>query len=207
MAEVRADVAGRLPDYMVPSAFVVLDVLPLTVNGKLDRKALPAPEFTGTAGGRRPGTPVEEILCGIFAELLGVADVSADDSFFELGGDSIVSIQLVSRARKAGLVLSPRDVFHHRTPAALAAVAETLSSPTAEDPEAGRGEAPETPIVGWLRELGGPVDGFNQAMLVRTPEDASYERIEAALQDLLDHHDALRARRLVRDDGTWSLDI
>ncbi|MFE9381464.1 non-ribosomal peptide synthase/polyketide synthase [Streptomyces sp. NPDC006855] len=192
---------------MVPSAFVVLDVLPLTVNGKLDRKALPAPEFTGTAGGRRPGTPVEEILCGIFAELLGVADVSADDSFFELGGDSIVSIQLVSRARKAGLVLSPRDVFHHRTPAALAAVAETLSSPTAEDPEAGRGEAPETPIVGWLRELGGPVDGFNQAMLVRTPEDASYERIEAALQNLLDHHDALRARRLVRDDGTWSLDI
>jgi aryl carrier-like protein len=104
---------------MVPAAIVELDRLPLTANGKLDRAALPAPSVRGR-GIRLPRTPREEVLCGLFAEVLGVEGVGIDDNFFALGGDSIVSIQLVSRARKAGLVITPRAVFQHQTVAGLA---------------------------------------------------------------------------------------
>src|SRR3981081_4502574 len=116
----RAAVAERLSDYMVPAALVVLERLPLTPNGKLDRRALPAPEPVAAAALRGPRTPQEEVLCAWFAEVLGVAQVGIDDNFFALGGDSIMSIQLVSRARLAGLVITPRAVFQHKTVAALA---------------------------------------------------------------------------------------
>ena len=121
-AALRAHLARSLPDYMVPSAFVVLERLPLTPNGKLDRRALPAPELRGLRLRRAPRTPQEEILCGLFAEVLGLERVGIDDNFFALGGDSIMSIQLVSRARKAGLVITPRAVFQHQTVEALAAL-------------------------------------------------------------------------------------
>src|SRR5213076_266161 len=122
-AELRAHLGRSLPEHMVPSAFVVLDRLPLTPNGKLDRRALPAPEQPVGAVRRAARTPQEEILCGLFAEVLGLERVGIDDNFFALGGDSIMSIQLVSRARKAGLVITPRAVFQHQTVPALAAVA------------------------------------------------------------------------------------
>ncbi|MFI9825994.1 condensation domain-containing protein, partial [Streptomyces sp. NPDC052013] len=157
-------------------------------------------------GGARPGTREEEILCGLFSEVLGVESVSVDDGFFELGGDSIVSIQLVSRARRAGLVLSAREVFQHRTPRALAAVAVPVSGAVVEEAGAGLGVVPQTPIIGWLRELGGPVDGFQQAMVVRTPADATRERLETALQTVLDRHDVLRSR-LVRGSDAWQLEV
>ena len=124
-AALRAHLGHSLPDYMVPSAFVVLEALPLTPNGKLDRRALPAPDLA-PARVRAPRTPQEEILCGLFAEVLGLERVGIDDNFFELGGDSIMSIQLVSRARKAGLVITPRAVFQHPTVAALAGVARLV---------------------------------------------------------------------------------
>ncbi|MEE1781909.1 amino acid adenylation domain-containing protein, partial [Streptomyces sp. SP17BM10] len=205
-AVLRAHLAAALPEYMVPSAFVALDALPLTANGKLDRRALPAPEYRGTGRGRPPRTPAEEVLCGIFRDLLGVAEVSAEDGFFELGGDSIVSIQLVSRARKAGLVFTAREVFRHRTPEALAAVAGTADALPVEEAGAAYGLVPQTPIVGWLRELGGAVDGFSQTMVVRTPVGATFERLADALQTVLDHHDVLRAR-LVRGADAWNLDV
>src|SRR5207247_8891671 len=107
-------VGARLPEYMVPSAIVVVDGVRLTADGKLDRSALPAPEFSAWVG-RLPRSPQEELLCALFAEVLGVERVGIDDNFFALGGDSIVSIQLVSRARKAGLVITPRAVFQHQT--------------------------------------------------------------------------------------------
>ncbi len=121
----RADAVAALPDYMVPAAFVVLDALPLTRNGKIDRAALPEPSFDGHDGGREPATEVERILCDQFTEVLGVAHVGLDDSFFDLGGDSIMSIQLVSRSRRAGVGFTPRDVFQHRTVAALSRIATT----------------------------------------------------------------------------------
>ena len=125
----REYVAGRLPEFMVPAAVVVLDGLPVTANGKLDIAALPAPQFTGIAGGREPATATEELLCGLFAQVLGVEQLGAEDGFFDLGGDSIMSMQLVARARAAGLVFSPRDVFTAQTPAGLAAMAQAAGRP------------------------------------------------------------------------------
>ncbi|MBB1258527.1 non-ribosomal peptide synthetase [Streptomyces alkaliterrae] len=209
----RALLRDRLPEYMVPSAFVTLDALPLTRNGKVDRRALPAPAAaTTTAGaGRAPASSAEEALCRLFAEVLRLPSVGVDDSFFDVGGDSIASIQLVSRARKEGLVFTPRDVFTRKTVAELAKLAEAAERgdgerTVAEAPDAGVGEVPLTPIVHWLRELSGPVDGFSQSVLLTTPPGADAERVAAALQTLLDHHDALRMR-LTRAEGRWSLAV
>ena len=154
---------------MVPAAFVLLDRLPLTPNGKLDRRALPAPEPPIAVVRRLPRTPHEEVLCGLFAETLGLAQVGIDDNFFELGGDSIMSIQLVSRARKAGLMITPRAVFQHQTVATLAAVADGLRESTVTRLDIATGMLPATPIMCWLAERGGPIDRFNQAMLVTVP--------------------------------------
>jgi amino acid adenylation domain-containing protein/non-ribosomal peptide synthase protein (TIGR01720 family) len=206
-AQLRAHVGEVLPDYMVPAAVVVLDTFPQTPNGKLDRRALPAPDLSATSGGRQASGAREEILCALFQELLNLTAVGADDSFFDLGGDSIMSIQLVSRARSAGLVITPGQVFEHKTAAALALVAGTAEDAPASGPVtgSGTGRVPATPIVHWLRERGGPVGRFHQSVLLHTPAGLTQDRLTGALQALLDHHDALRAR-LVRDDD-WALDV
>ncbi|PVE12341.1 non-ribosomal peptide synthetase, partial [Streptomyces scopuliridis] len=201
----REHVGAAVPEYMVPAAFVVVDGLPVTANGKLDRRALPAPDYGAVATERGPGSVREEVLCGVFADVLGLSRVGVDDSFFDLGGDSIVSIQLVSRARKAGLVFTPRDVFQSRTVAALAAMAGQVQETAVEPPDYGIGAVPLTPIVHWLRERGGPVEGFHQSMVVRTPAGLTWERLTAGLGTLLDHHDALRLR-LRRTGGDWELE-
>ncbi|MFF8424833.1 amino acid adenylation domain-containing protein [Streptomyces sp. NPDC016566] len=200
----RRHAAGLLPDYMVPDAFVTLDDLPLNANGKLDRAALPAPERSATAG-RAPGDARERLLCTLFADLLGVADVTADDNFFALGGDSIVSIQLVSRARQAGLALTPRDVFQHQTVAALARAAAEAGDRAVEDD--GTGQVPATPIMEWLRELGGPIEGFNQSVLLRVPAGLTEHTLTEAVQALLERHDALRGRLDRAEPGPWRLEI
>ncbi|MFJ8578286.1 amino acid adenylation domain-containing protein [Micromonospora sp. NPDC093277] len=209
-AQLREHVAATLPEYMVPAAFVLLDALPLNPTGKLDRRALPAPDFASAAGaGRAAANPREELLAGLFAEVLGLPGVGAEDSFFDLGGDSIVSIQLVSRARQAGLRLTPRDVFTHRTVAALAGVAGELASAETEDPDAALGEVPLPPIVEWLRGRAGadhPVDGVAQSVVVRTPGGLREADLAAGLQELLDHHDALRMT-LHRDGAAWRLAV
>ncbi|WP_275410972.1 non-ribosomal peptide synthetase [Paractinoplanes rishiriensis] len=193
-AAVRSFLGERLPDYMVPAAVVVVDEFPLTVNGKVDRAKLPAPEVTAAGGaGRRPRDRHEEVLCGLFAEVLGVAEVGVDDSFFDLGGDSIMSIQLVSRARAVGVVLSARDVFEGKTVARLAGLAGA-GGPVV--PDVGVGEMPPTPIVAWLAELGGPIDGFAQSLVLSVPAGADGDRLRTAVQALLDCHDALRLRLL-----------
>ena len=122
-AEIRAGLAERLPAYMVPAAVVVLAALPLTVNGKLDARALPAPEYQNADRYRAPASAVEEILAGIYAQVLGLERVGVDDSFFELGGDSISSMQVAARARAAGLMCRTRDIFVEQTVARLARVA------------------------------------------------------------------------------------
>ncbi|MEU6066690.1 amino acid adenylation domain-containing protein [Streptomyces sp. NPDC047082] len=213
----REFVAGRLPDYMVPAVVMVLDALPVTVNGKLDRDALPAAGFAASASGRDAQTPVEELLCALFAEILGLERVGAEDSFFELGGDSIMSMLLVSRARRAGLSFTARQVFERRTPAALALTAVQLSESFASRSEAdvsGVGEIPLTPVMHALAERAGRsvLEGaFFQSMVVAVPPGAEFARLVRALDVVTSHHDLLRAgleqdRLVVRPSGARAVD-
>ncbi len=204
----RRRLASRLPNYMVPAAIVVLDALPLTANGKLDRGALPAPDF-GSLDVREPGTPQEALLAQLFADVLGLDRVGIDDNFFERGGDSISAIQLVSHARQAGLRLTVRQLFQHPSVAALAGVASieaSASAPAAVD--VGTGEVRLTPVVHLIRERGGSIAHFNQTLLLQVPAGLDEARLQAALGALLDHHDVLRmtlARAPAHDD--WRLTI
>ncbi|WP_414945572.1 amino acid adenylation domain-containing protein [Amycolatopsis sp. cmx-11-32] len=193
--ELQAHVGARLPDYMVPAGFVVLKTLPLTSNGKLDRRALPAPAVPGRRG-RAPGTPAEETLARLFAEVLDLPSVGADDDFFRLGGDSITSIQLVARARGAGLVFTPREVFQYKNVGALALRARSATKAVRSGADDAVGELPATPIMRWFAERGGPIEGLNQAMLVTAPAGLTPDRLTRVVQALLDHHDALRLRVL-----------
>ncbi|SUE14960.1 non-ribosomal peptide synthetase [Rhodococcus gordoniae] len=154
--ELLGFVAGSLPDYMVPTAVVVIDRVPLTPVGKLDKKALPEPVFASTER-RAPSTPAETAIAGIFAEILGVDEIGADDSFFALGGDSIVSIQFVARARTLGFELSPRDVFERKTVAALAELVDAGAATEAGEAEAdpaAEDTAPRTPEIARVRAGG-----------------------------------------------------
>ncbi|MEU4770263.1 non-ribosomal peptide synthase/polyketide synthase, partial [Actinosynnema sp. NPDC023794] len=204
-AGVREHGAATLPDYMVPSAVVVLDRFPLSPNGKLDRAALPVPDLGSGVSGRAPRTPREAVLRDLFAEVLEVPAVGVDDSFFDLGGDSIVSIQLVSRARAEGLAFSPREVFEHRTVERLAAIATAATAP-AEALGTALGEVRPTPIVRWLAARGGPVDRFHQSVLLRVPADVGKRRLVQAVQTVLDHHDVLRAR-IATDRPDWTITV
>jgi amino acid adenylation domain-containing protein/non-ribosomal peptide synthase protein (TIGR01720 family) len=195
--ELRKRLAEKLPDQMMPSAFVALDELPLTSSGKLDRKALPAPG-TGRpelqAGFLPPRTPAEEALARIWSEVLGVQRVGVFDDFFELGGDSILSIQVVARARQAGLNLSPRQFFQHQTIAALAAVAEMGEAAEAQQGVV-TGRVPLTPIQRWFFEQRFPErHHFNQAALLDLGQRVDPRLLERVVRALLTHHDALRLR-------------
>ncbi|ROO88888.1 non-ribosomal peptide synthase protein (TIGR01720 family)/amino acid adenylation domain-containing protein [Actinocorallia herbida] len=196
-AALRAFAAERLPAHMVPAAVVPLAALPLTGNGKLDRRALPAPVIEAGAG-RAPASEREEVFADLFSEVLALrARPGADDGFFDLGGDSIIAIQLVSRARHRGLVVTPREVFQHQTVAALAALArDAADDDTVEtEPEgAGIGPVPLTPIMAWLRERGGDMSGFHQAFALRVPGGLGEAHLVRALQAVLDRHDMLRLR-------------
>ncbi|AZP18708.1 amino acid adenylation domain-containing protein [Streptomyces aquilus] len=201
--DVRASAGVRLPEYMVPSVVVVLDAFPLTVNGKVDRAALPVPEAAAGAG-RAPVTAGEEVLCGLFAELLGVERVGAEESFFELGGDSITAMLLVSRARRAGLVVGARQVHELRTPARLAAVVGVVGGAVdgVRPVDSAVGEVPLTPV---MREVLGRVGadgvrGVVQSMVVEAPAGLDEVALRGAVAALVERHEVLRAR-LMAESG------
>jgi amino acid adenylation domain-containing protein/non-ribosomal peptide synthase protein (TIGR01720 family) len=202
-AAARAALAEGLPAYMVPAAVVAIDALPLTVNGKLDTRALPAPEFQDADHYRPPADAIEEILTGIYAQVLGLERVGVDDSFFELGGDSILSMQVVARARAAGLVFRPRDIFVEQTVARLAGVAES----TVAQVDDGVGPVVATPIMRWLASVDGPVEYFNQTTVVQAPEGATEADAVVLLQALLDRHAMLRLRAGDDGAGGWSFEV
>ncbi|MGI5378893.1 amino acid adenylation domain-containing protein [Streptomyces sp. CA-251387] len=190
--QVREYVARVLPDYLVPAVVVVLDALPVTRHGKVDRAALPAPDFAGRVSGREPRNSVEETLCALYAELLGLERVGVDDSFFELGGDSIMSMQLVARAQRAGLVLKVQDVFEYETPAGLAAVVGAVRDGRVEV-DAGVGVVPWTPVMRALGEHAAAPE-FAQWAVVGAPPGLGVEVLAAGLGAVLDTHAVLRAR-------------
>ncbi|MFB6819950.1 condensation domain-containing protein, partial [Streptomyces sp. NPDC056347] len=198
MGAVREHVAAALPEYMVPSAFVVLEELPLNANGKLDRKALPAPEFTADHDARvAPRTDTERVLASVWGEVLGLQDVGVHDNFFDLGGDSIISLQVVSRARSAGLTLSSRDVFQHPTIAALAAVVpapvtDGMVTTTAEQGPL-TGAVPTLPAREWFFETH-PVapEHFNMSLALELDPATDETVLRTALEAVLAQHDALR---------------
>ncbi|CAN3130011.1 non-ribosomal peptide synthase/polyketide synthase [Mycobacterium sp. smrl_JER01] len=206
-ATVSARLAERLPVYMVPAAIVVLAALPLTVNGKIDTKALPAPQITAAEKYRAPADAVEEILTGIYAEVLGLDRVGVDDSFFDLGGDSILSMQVVARARAAGLALRPRDVFVEQTVARLARTVGTTVH-TDGPADEGIGRVTPTPIMRWLHSVDGPTREFNQTVVVQAAAGATADDVATVLQALIDRHGMLRARpESTGPDATWALTV
>ena len=197
LAELRAHIKQKLPDYMVPAVFVVLDELPLTSNGKIDRRALPAPDLERLGVEEdfiAPRNAVEQTLAEIWAQVLGVAKVGVNDNFFELGGDSILSIQIIARAGRQGLRLNPRQVFQYQTIAELAAVVDTGPIIRGEEGLV-TGPVPLTPVQHWFFEQNlANQHHWNQSVLVAVPHDLDARRLENAFQHALAHHDALRLR-------------
>ncbi|MCV7396002.1 amino acid adenylation domain-containing protein [Mycobacterium paraseoulense] len=202
----RAALAERLPGYMVPAAVLALDVLPLTANKKLDTRALPAPDYSKVDHYRAPTDAVEEILAGVYAQVLGLEHVGVDDSFFDLGGDSISSMQVVARARAAGLACRPRDIFVEQTVARLARVAHVTEGLGAVV-DGGIGPITPTPIMRWLHNIDGPVDQFNQTMLIQAPPGVTQADVVVVLQALLDRHAMLRLHVADGDAGEWTLAV
>ncbi|MFC9662402.1 amino acid adenylation domain-containing protein [Nocardia sp. NPDC127606] len=192
--ELQRFARDSLPPHMVPAVILALDSLPVNAFGKLDRSALPKPEFGTAPVGRTPATAREKAVARLFTEVLGVPLVGADDSFFALGGDSILSIQLVARAKADGLSFSTQDVFVHKTVAGLAATAtEAGDTPELDElPGGGVGPMPLSPIMCAMLDRG-HYGRFAQAALVQLPTGVDRAGLVRAVGSLLDRHDMLRA--------------
>ncbi|MDF5723373.1 MAG: amino acid adenylation domain-containing protein [Rhizonema sp. PD37] len=192
--ELRHFLTSKLPNYMVPSAFVLLEALPMTPNQKVDYRALPTPNFSRNVEDKfvAPRTSIEEKLAAIWSEILKLEKVGIHDNFFELGGDSILSIQIISRANTAGIQIAPKQLFKYQTVAELAAVNGITRSVTAEQGLV-TGSVILSPIQQWFFEqkLSEP-DYFNQSVLLSVPPALTYEQLQQIVQQLLLHHDALR---------------
>ncbi len=197
-----AHLATSLPEYMVPAQWLALERMPLSPNGKLDRKALPAPEVSvAQAGYSAPRNAVERTLAEIWQDLLGVEQVGLDDNFFSLGGDSIVSIQVVSRARQAGLQLSPRDLFQHQNIRSLALAAKAGAATAEQGPASG--EVALAPVQRWFFEQSIPNrQHWNQSLLLQARQPLDGDRLGRALERLQAQHDALRLR-FREERGAW----
>ncbi|MFM0117056.1 amino acid adenylation domain-containing protein, partial [Paraburkholderia nemoris] len=185
-----------LPAHMVPGAYVLLDALPLTHNGKLDRAALPAPDEITADEHVEPSTPTEALLAQIWRDVLGVERVGAHDDFFRLGGDSILSLQVVARAQEAHLDITPRQLFEHPTVAGLAAVAEAQRNQPRSRTAIERHDAmPLTPIQSWFFELHPRGEShWNQSVLLNSGVALDARALQLAWRHLQKRHDALRLR-------------
>ncbi|MBD2253936.1 amino acid adenylation domain-containing protein [Nostoc parmelioides FACHB-3921] len=194
--QLRQFLKQQLPEYMIPSGFVTLDKLPLTPNGKIDRKALPTPdgEINRENEYVAPRTLIEQTLTNIWQQLLLKEKVSIHDNFFEIGGDSILSIQVVSRAKNAGIQITPKQIFQNQTIAGLAQVANTTVNVESKQGVV-TGVAPLTPIQHWFFEQNKQDSHhYNQSVLLQVPNHLQSELVTIAVQKLLEHHDALRLK-------------
>ncbi|MEU7650351.1 amino acid adenylation domain-containing protein, partial [Streptomyces huasconensis] len=210
-AALREHVAAQLPDYMVPSAFVTMTAFPLTANGKLNRRALPAPDYSAEATGRAPRSPREDILCGLFAEVLGLDSVTIDDDFFTLGGHSLLATKLVSRIRTALSVELPvRRLFEAPTVARLSGALDGADAARA----AVRAVVPRParlPLslaqrrLWFLHEFEGPSDAYNIPVALRLSGALDRAAMERAVADVVARHESLRTVFAEDADGPYQV--
>ncbi|HEU4453384.1 MAG TPA: amino acid adenylation domain-containing protein, partial [Longimicrobium sp.] len=209
--ELRAFLRARLPEPLVPTAFARLEALPLTPSGKVDRRALPEPSSAPAAErrGEAPRTAAERALAEVWREVLGVGRVGVGDDFFASGGDSLLSLQVVSRARRVGLALTPRQVFEHPTLAAMARVAAPAAAASADadsspPDEGARGPIPLTPIQRrfFAEERPAP-EHWNLSLVLEARGPVDARALTAALAETAARHDALRLR-FAREEGEWT---
>ena len=199
---IKAHLRESLPDYMVPVSWAFLERLPLTANGKLDRKQLPQPDVAQVQEAyAAPRNELEQRLAEIWQDVLKVERVGLNDNFFELGGDSIISIQVVSRARQAGIRFTPKDIFQHQTVQRLATVAQQSDAVQMQQGDV-LGEALLTPIQHYFFNSDIPArHHWNQSILLTPAHALQAVALEQALQHLQRHHDALRLRYRQTDNG------
>ncbi|MEJ1201135.1 MULTISPECIES: non-ribosomal peptide synthetase [unclassified Streptomyces] len=203
-ADVKAWAGEHMVEYMVPAHIVAMKEFPLTANGKLDRHALPEPA-TGQAPVVPPATENERAVCAAVATLLQLDEVGVDQDFFQLGGDSILAISLLSALRDAGLHVTARQIFTHSTVGALAAVASREGTTTVDHRDVATGPVVGSPVVQWLGETTDAIDGFVQSVVLNTPADLTADALDEILAAVVGRHDMLRAR-LVRG-ARWGFDI
>ena len=204
-SDLKDYLAERLPKIMIPSTFVHLDRIPLTPHGKTDLRALPIPKdgpVSRSAEYVAPTNQIERQLAKIWGDVLRLRQVGIHDNFFDLGGDSIMSIQIIVRANEKGLRLMPNQLFQHQTVAELATVVDASSSVQAEQGRVS-GPMPATPIQRWFFEKHIPeMDHWNQVVLLDIPKELESKLLKKALSYLLDHHDALRLQ-FTRQGNEW----
>ena len=204
--QLQAQLQARLPDYMVPAQVLLLERLPLTANGKLDKRALPAPGAV-SRGYVAPEGDIEEKLAAVWADVLKLERVGSSDNFFELGGDSILSLQIIARAKRQGIKITPKQLFEQQTVGQLAQVAKRIEAkqPAAAAPvdTAVSGEVVLLPAQARFFEMDIAQPGhWNQSVLLKPAQRVQVEHLESALRAVLEQHDALRLR-FSRQNGQW----
>ncbi|MBO7936061.1 amino acid adenylation domain-containing protein [Streptomyces sp. S9] len=193
----REHARHQLPDYMVPTAVVPLDRLPLTANGKLDRAALPVPEFASAGSGRGPRTPQEQIVCDLFAQVLGLPRVGVDDDFFDLGGHSLLATRLIAQIRAAfGVELELRALFEGPAPAAVAALLDTAGPGRLALTVRPRPDVMPLSFaqrrLWFIHKMEGPSATYNIPLALRLTGELDRDALRTALGDVVARHESLR---------------
>jgi len=198
---IQQDLHVALPDYMMPQWLLPIEQMPVTRNGKIDRKALPSPQSLlsdrdaddASSAGKAPSDDKEHKIVNIWSEILGVETVYADDNFFELGGDSILSLQVIAKAKRAGLKLLPKQLFEHQTVEALAKVAVPIELAKTSADKAVTGDVVVSPIQDWFfTSEHEQQHHWNQSLLLQAKQELNKDALKSAVSQLVHHHDQLR---------------